>query len=86
MKKIILFNELELYVTKENWDFLCKNRFFTDNPDTELIRAEFVSGTGIHEHKKDLWPIASQSFEAYIEDLREISGLDICSAAKQLVV
>jgi len=32
-KNIILFNKYMINFDKKDWDFLCKNRWFTDNPD-----------------------------------------------------
>lgn len=85
MKKIILFEKLNVEVSDENWNFLCQNRFFTDNPSYENIECEFISGTGITEKKKELWPLASLRFTEYVEDLKEIQQLDINAMAREVL-
>ena len=82
---IRLFNELDVKVSREDWRFMCQNRFFTDNPDEEVIQAEFVSGTGITENKKNLWGQASNRFTEYIEDLREIKLMDVNAMARNIL-
>ena len=67
-----IFDQLELTISKEDWDFLCTIRFFSDNPTYEEIEREFVSGTGITSKKKDLWPNASVAFKEYIANLRDM--------------
>ena len=76
-KTIILFSNLTFEVSAEDWDFLCKYRFFSDNPSEEQIQAEFVSGTGITKNKIHLWRKASERFSEYVADLRDIMQLDV---------
>ena len=85
MKKLVFFGELVVQILEEDWDFVCKNRLFSENPDEADIRAEFVSGTGITPDKKHLWGQASERFTEYIQDLREISCLDINAMARNLL-
>lgn len=83
--ELLLFQVLHVTVAKDDWDYLCKRRFFTDAPSTEQIEAEFVTGTGITPNKKHLWDNASELFAEYIQDLREIQQLDINQAARNLL-
>ena len=71
-----IFDGLVLSVSEENWAYLCTHRFFSDEPTIEEIRAEFVSGTGITEEKKDRWTNADDDFCQYIEDLKEIFTME----------
>lgn len=71
-----------LTISDIDWDFLCKNRFFTDAPLKEEIQAEFVSGTGITQNKPHLWKEANKRFAEYIEDLREIQQMNVNHIAK----
>lgn len=88
-KTLLLFNELKVIVSKEDWEFMCKYRFFTDDPDEEHIRVEFSTGTGIRPEtkrtSKNLWNNASIEFAKYIKDLREIQNLDINKMARNLL-
>jgi len=84
-KVITLFNNLDIKVSIDDWEFMCKNRFFTDTPSEEHIQAEFVSGTGITKNKVHLWGKASKRFAEYISDLREIQELDINTMARKLL-
>lgn len=70
MKTITLFETLSLSVSDENWDFLCKYRFFTNTPSIEDVQREFITGTGITPNKQYLWNNANTMFEEYISDLR----------------
>lgn len=72
MKRIVLFEKLDVNISDEDWFFLCKARFFSNNPPIEDIEAEFVSGTGITPNKRKLWVEASNRFHDYIADLRDI--------------
>ena len=73
MKEIKLFdNKMILKISKEDWQFLCQNRLFSNNPPIDVIEAEFVVGTGITKNKKFLWGNASKCFSEYIKDLRNI--------------
>lgn len=85
MIRLIFFEELTVEVSEDDWDFLCKNRLFSNNPSQEDLRAEFVSGTGITPNKRHLWSQASERFAEYIQDLREISCLDINTMARKLL-
>ncbi len=77
-KTIKLFEDkLTVKVSAENWQYLCENRFLSDNPSQEDIQSEFVSGTGISRRNPERWALASESFAEYIDDLREISSLDV---------
>lgn len=66
------YDNITLNINDEDWEFLCKNRLFTDSPAYEDIRAEFVSGTGITPNKSHLWEKSDELFHKYIEELREI--------------
>ncbi len=68
----VVFGELELHISDEDWKYMCENRFFTDNPEYDDIQAEFVSGTGITSQRRELWDKASENFAEYIQELREI--------------
>ena len=85
MKELILFDELIVKISEDDWNFLCKNRFFSDAPDEEMLQSEFVTGTGITRNKKHLWNQASERFSEYIKDLKEISGLDINALARNVL-
>ncbi len=85
MKEMILFDELIIKISEDDWDFLCKNRFFSDAPDEEMLQSEFVTGTGITRNKKHLWNQASERFSEYIKDLKEIAGLDINAMATNVL-
>ena len=71
------FNSIVVNISDDDWDFLCKKRFFTNNPTDEDVCAEFVTGTGITPNKPQLWNEADQRFSEYIKDLRKICSLDI---------
>jgi hypothetical protein len=64
--------------------FLCKNRFFTDNPSANIVQAEFVTGTGITAKTKNLWE-KRQYCSMNIEDLKEIQKLNINQMARNLL-
>ena len=75
MKEIKIFdNRLNLKMSDDDWDFLCKYRLFNQNPDIETIENEFITGTGITPNKEYLWGISNISFSEYIEDLRKIQA------------
>ena len=69
---ITFWDDLTIHVSPDDWDYLCINRFFSDNPAYDEIQAEFVTGTGITPNKKHLWKEADMRFAEYIQDLREI--------------
>lgn len=71
---ITFWNELTVHISPDDWDFLCKNRFLSDNPSLDEVQAEFVSGTGISPNKKHLWNEADARFAEYVQELREIRG------------
>ena len=78
MHRLYLFDSrLVIDIPISEWWFLCEKRFFTDEPEDELIEAEFVTGTGITSDSTQLWNEASQRFLDYIADLREIQKLDL---------
>ncbi len=79
---IRLFDGLQFCVSEDDWKFMCQNRFFSDDPPEDEIQAEFVTGTGITKSKKDLWSQASSRFAEYVEDLRDICGLDVNAMAR----
>lgn len=73
MKEINLFdNQITLNISEEHWEYLCKYRFFSEQPAIEEIQAEFVTGTGITRNKPLLWEYANTRFSEYVEDLKEI--------------
>ena len=74
-----------LTISDKDWEFLCKNRLFNDDPLKEEIQAEFVSGTGITQNKPHLWKEAEKRFAEYIEDLREIQQMDVNKLARNLL-
>ena len=74
---ITFWNVLTVHISPNDWDFLCKNRFLSDNPSLDEIQAEFVSGTGISPNKKHLWNEADARFTEYVQELREIQGMNI---------
>ncbi len=83
--EITFWNELTVHISPNDWDFLCKNRFLSDNPSLDEIQAEFVSGTGISPNKKHLWNEADTRFAEYIQELREIQGMNIKQMARDLL-
>lgn len=82
---ITFWNELTVHISPNDWDFLCKNRFLSDNPSLDEIQAEFVSGTGISSNKKHLWSEADARFTEYVQELREIQGMNINQMARDLL-
>ena len=82
----IIFNEIALTISDDDLDYLCKQRFFTDNPTIEDIQREFVTGTGITPNKKHLWSEANMRFKNYIDELRDIQKLDINDMAESLII
>lgn len=76
MHRFIFYNCIELSISNEDWDYLCQNRWFTNEPEFEDIRAEFVSGTGITPNKKHLWEKATILFHEYVVDLMEVQKMD----------
>ena len=75
MKELTIFKKLTISISDEDWDFLCKYRFFTETPSDELVQSEFVSGTGITEKKAYTWSFANEKFIEYINDLKEILNI-----------
>ncbi len=75
--ELILFDELIITIPKSYWDYMVTYRFGGDNPSYEEIQAEFVSGTGITASKRALWNEANRRFLEYIEDLMNISKMDV---------
>lgn len=85
-KRINLFNgQLIINISEEDWAFLCENRFFTDSPEIDSIEADFITGTGITSTAEEKWSNASDKFKDYIDDLRDIMGLNICDMAKNVI-
>ncbi len=82
---IILFDELKLNISEENWQFLLQHRFSSKIPTNDELQAEFVSGTGITKKRKDLWPKAEIRFNEYIDDLKDIQSLDVNSSIRDLI-
>lgn len=70
---ITLFDELNISISDEDWNFLCIARFFSDDPPIEDIEAEFVTGTGITPNKPEKWMQASEAFREYVADLRSMN-------------
>ncbi len=77
MHTLTMFDKIVVNISDEDWDYLCKNRIFSDTPSDEDIRTEFVIGTGITPNTPELWDKADEAFAKYIEDLREIQKLDL---------
>lgn len=75
MKKIRLYDALDVEISDDDWDFLCNVRFFTDTPTYDEIETEFLAGTFITENKKHLGDVASSKFAEYIADLRSMNPL-----------
>lgn len=73
MHEFLLFDCIKVCISEEDWDYLCKNRWFTDAPEVADVRAEFVSGTGITPNKPQLWKNASAYFHDYVLDLQNIA-------------
>ncbi len=69
---ITLWSGLTIHISPNDWDFLFKNRFLSDNPSPDEVLSEFVSGTGISPNKKHLWNEADVRFAEYVQELREI--------------
>ena len=67
-------NQLEVHVSARHWLYLCQYRFFTDQPSTEDLQTEFVTGTQITSQMRDKWDCASTACAGYIDDLITISG------------
>ncbi len=85
-KTITVFDgRLSFDITLDDWEYLCKKRFYTYNPDPESIEAEFVTGTGITSSKLNLWVEAADRFSEYVADLREIKSLDINKMCRELL-
>ena len=86
MKEFDVFDgRLTVHVSDEDWEFFCNKRILNQNPSTEDIECEFVTGTGIIPSRKDLWSKADTLFAEYIEDLREFSKIDINAACRALL-
>lgn len=85
MKTVILFGQLTLDVPDKDWDFLCKYRFFTQNPSVEDVQTEFVTGTGITKNKPHMWNEAGKRFSEYVDDLRDIQKMDLNVIARELL-
>ena len=43
MHKFIICNCIELSISDEDWDYLCQNRWFTNEPEFEDIKAKLYS-------------------------------------------
>ena len=71
---------MTLNVPDEDWEFMCKYRFFTQNPSEEDIQAEFVTGTGITKNKPHMWNEAGKRFSEYVDNLRDIQKMDFISS------
>ncbi|MCR5118184.1 MAG: hypothetical protein K6B44_01020, partial [Lachnospiraceae bacterium] len=72
MREYKFWEKLILHISDEDFDFLCRKRFFTYSPTFEDVRIEFVTGTGITYQKSELWGEADQLFHEYILDLKGI--------------
>lgn len=80
-----LFNNITLFISEDDWLFMCNNRFFTNNPTIEDVQREFIIGTGITPNKKHLWAEANKRFNEYISELKDIQKLDINAMARNLL-
>ena len=67
-----LFNDLTVTIPINDWQFLCKNRWHTDDPDIEDVITEFVTGTGITPNKPQRYSEAGKTFHEYVDELRDI--------------
>ena len=86
-KQLRLFdNQLKLSVSAEDWDYLCENVFYSDDPDIDDVESEFVTGTGVTPRKVDLWPEASKRFASYVDELRVVKSLDINQMCRDLIL
>ena len=85
MKVVVLFEQLTLNVPDEDWEFMCKYRFFTQNPSQEDIQAEFVTGTGITKNKPHMWNEAGKRFSEYVDNLRDIQKMDLNGMAREVL-
>ncbi len=85
MKEFVLWENLYLYISEEDYGFLCDHRFYTSAPSIEDLISEFVTGTGITPNKRDLWSCASEKFAEYIQDLREIESMNINRMAQNIL-
>ncbi len=85
MHTVVFFDELSVNISDDDWDYLCKNRLFTDTPDDEDLRIEFVTGTGITPNKRHLWNQADKMFADYIDDLKIVQSLDINKMARDVL-
>lgn len=85
MRKFTFYNCIELNISNEDWIYLCKNRWHTDSPQMDDVRAEFISGTGITPNTPDMWQKADEAFHDYINELRELQKIDINSKCKSLL-
>ena len=83
MHNFTIFNCIKLSISNEDWEYLCKNRWFTNNPELSDIKAEFVSGTGITPNKPHLWDKATILFHEYVSELKEIQKIDINSECRK---
>lgn len=75
MHEYLFYENIKVRISDVDWDYLCKNRFFTSNPTYEDLRAEFVSGTGITPNKPERWTNADSDFKRYIQELRQVRGI-----------
>ena len=62
-------NKFTITIPKEDWNFMCKERWFTDNPEQDLLDAEFgIYGARDAQNNEEAIIIVKNTIKA----LREI--------------
>lgn len=86
MKEFKIFDgQLTVHVTDEDWESLCNTRLLTINPSEDQLENEFVTGTWITETDINLWENADNKFHEYIDELLELSRIDLNKACRILL-
>lgn len=79
------FQGLTVTVTRNDWQYLCDHRWFTNTPTADDIQTEFITGTGITPNQPELFSSATEEFHQYVDELRMISKLDINKMAHEII-
>lgn len=73
-REVLLFGRYNIAFSERDWEFMCKNRWFTDSPSVEEMEAEFGL-CGLRDARDDA--DANELVASVVSALREIRGLDI---------
>lgn len=75
-----LYDKFDIFLPIKDWDFLCKKRWFSDNPDTEIAEAEFgLYGARNAEDNNQ----AVECVKRCVTDLRDIMDPDTKTGLKE---